>query len=185
MAIYDATKLVFENALRSLLLTTSFKKITVKSIAEQAKSTRPTFYNHFIDKYDLVSWIYQKQAFAIIDEFPKISWIDVIINLFKAMEDDYLFYSKVLVDDNQNSLVNYMVEFDVEIYKDMLLTEGGLKEIDEKLEFDIRFHAFACVHMTQLWIQKKQRETPEELAHKLINAMPSNLYEILPNKGIK
>ena len=184
MAIYDATKLVFENALRKLLVTTSFDKITIKSIAEYSNSTRPTFYNHFKDKYDLVSWIYQKQASQIIEKFPEISWFEVITNLFKAMEQDYLFFSKVLVDDNQNSLVNYMVDYDVEVYKNMLSNIGGFKQIDEQLEFDIRFHAFACVHMTQLWIQKRQRETPEELAHKLIKAIPKHLYDSLPNRGI-
>ncbi|MFP3153460.1 TetR/AcrR family transcriptional regulator C-terminal domain-containing protein [Lachnospiraceae bacterium ZAX-1] len=175
---------MFENALRKLLLTTSFNKITVQSLVEYSYSSRPTFYNHFKDKYDLVSWIYQRQADMIINKFPEITWIEVIINLFKTMEQDYLFYSKVLVGDDQNSLVNYMVSYDVEVYKTMLRTIGGFQKIDEQLAFDIQFHAFACVHMTRLWIQKKERETPKELAQKLINAMPSKLYESLPNRGI-
>jgi len=184
MAIQDATKLVFESALRKLLLTTSFNKITVQSLVKHSNSTRPTFYYHFKDKYDLVSWIYQRQSSEIIKKFPAITWFDVIVNLFRTMEQDYLFYSKVLVDDDQNSLVNYMVDYDVEVYRTMLLTVGGFQKIDEQLTFDIQFHAFACVHMTQLWILKKERETPEQLAHKLITAMPSHLYEVLPNRGI-
>lgn len=185
MAIHDATKLIFENALRKLLLTTTFNKVTVQSLVEFSNSTRPTFYYHFKDKYDLVAWIYQRQSAEIINKFPAIPWIDVIISLFKAMEEDYVFYSKVLKDDNQNSLVNYMVDYDVEVYTTMLRTVGGIQKIDQQLAFDIQFHAFACVHMTRLWIMERDRETPEELALKLINAMPSHLYESLPNRGIE
>lgn len=185
MAIKDATRLTFENALRKLLNTTSFNKVTVQSIVEFCNSTRQTFYYHFKDKYDLVSWIYQKQAAEIIEDFPRISWIDVIIDLFKSMEKDYLFYSKVLIDDGQNSLLNYMVDYDVKVYTSMLHSVGGIDKIDKQLSFDIQFHAFACVHMTQQWIMKKERETPEEIAHKLINAMPQHLYQSLPNRGIE
>lgn len=53
-----------------MLLAESFKelacqqpieKITIKAVTDKAGVIRPTFYNHFQDKYELLEWIIQTQ----------------------------------------------------------------------------------------------------------------------------
>ena len=59
-----------------LLLAESFKeiaavkpieKITIKEITDRAGVIRPTFYNHFQDKYELLEWITINELFAPIE----------------------------------------------------------------------------------------------------------------------
>ena len=51
-------------------------KITVKQIAEKSGVTTQTFYNHFADKYDLVTWAYKERLDRIFDLYNKgkIDW---------------------------------------------------------------------------------------------------------------
>ncbi|GMA70702.1 AcrR family transcriptional regulator [Leuconostoc litchii] len=55
------TKQSIENALAYLLNEKSFKSITVDNICKQALTSRSTFYLHYLDKYDLLNQIVEKQ----------------------------------------------------------------------------------------------------------------------------
>lgn len=37
-----------------------FEKITIKMITDEAGVIRPTFYNYFCDKYEVVEWIFNE-----------------------------------------------------------------------------------------------------------------------------
>lgn len=53
------TKEMLANSLKALMLEhASFDKITIKDITNRAGLIRPTFYNHFQDKYELLEWIF-------------------------------------------------------------------------------------------------------------------------------
>ena len=49
----EKMKYKLANGMKELLVHTPVDKITVKQIVDQCDVTRPTFYRHFKDKYDL------------------------------------------------------------------------------------------------------------------------------------
>ncbi|CZQ80813.1 Hypothetical protein Tpal_122 [Trichococcus palustris] len=59
------TKHLFKDALLRLLETESFAYISVKDIVETADFNRTTFYNHYIDKFDLLDDVTKD----LLDEF--------------------------------------------------------------------------------------------------------------------
>ena len=52
--IKELTKRLIANSFKELMLQIPFEKITIKMITDHASVIRPTFYNHFHDKYELV-----------------------------------------------------------------------------------------------------------------------------------
>lgn len=46
---------------KQLLIKNPIEKITIKDITDGAGVIRPTFYNHFQDKYDLLEWIVKNE----------------------------------------------------------------------------------------------------------------------------
>ena len=54
------TKAAIKNAMITLLKTEKLDKITVNQIADVADINRATFYQHFLDKYDLLDQIEQE-----------------------------------------------------------------------------------------------------------------------------
>ena len=63
--IKELTKRLIANSFKELLLQNSFEKITIKMITDHANVIRPTFYNHFHDKYELLEWIFRDE---VLDE---------------------------------------------------------------------------------------------------------------------
>ena len=55
MDVSEKMKYKLANAMKELLVHTPVDKITVKQIVDQCDVTRPTFYRHFKDKYDLIN----------------------------------------------------------------------------------------------------------------------------------
>jgi AcrR family transcriptional regulator len=57
------TRNALSDALRCLLETRRFGKITINDICETARVSRATFYTHFVDKYDLLRfWLARLRA---------------------------------------------------------------------------------------------------------------------------
>ena len=62
------TKLMIAQGLKRLLKTTSFVNVSVGDIARECKISRNTFYYHFKDKYDLISWIFYTEITSILSD---------------------------------------------------------------------------------------------------------------------
>jgi len=68
------TELKLAETLKQLMATRSLDQITVKNLIELSAITRPTFYYHFHDIYDLLAWIFLNET---IDGLDKVkSWAD-------------------------------------------------------------------------------------------------------------
>ena len=59
----EDTKVLIVESFRKLMLEHSFDKITIKMITDEANLIRPSFYNHFADKYELLEFICYKDVF--------------------------------------------------------------------------------------------------------------------------
>lgn len=182
MDFNDRTKIAIENAFLALLDDMPFKKITVQNILDRCGCSRPTFYYHFRDKYAVVGSIYNHMISPVVDQFPQITWVDMVESIYEKLNENLNFARQTLDYNEQGPVVTYLVEYDIEIYKQILKQHAGLKNIDENLMFQIRFHSMACVGNMAYWLQKDERETPRQMALKLLDAMPHNLYNILPNR---
>ena len=54
------TKALIGESLKVLMRNHPFEKITIKMITDEAGVIRPTFYNYFCDKYEVVEWIFNE-----------------------------------------------------------------------------------------------------------------------------
>lgn len=67
-------------------------KITITDITVNCDMTRQVFYRYFVDKYDLINWMYEEDCGSIIytgeENFSLKSWIEYIIDI---LEDKKVF----------------------------------------------------------------------------------------------
>lgn len=59
----ELTKNLLAESFKELLIKGSFDKITIKMITDQAGVIRPTFYNYFQDKYEVMEWLLETEVF--------------------------------------------------------------------------------------------------------------------------
>ena len=57
----NAVDTLLAESFKELHLKQPIEKITIKEITDKAGVIRPTFYNHFQDKYELLEWIIMSQ----------------------------------------------------------------------------------------------------------------------------
>lgn len=90
------TKELFAESLMELLEVQPLTKITVGSIAKNCGMSSRTFYNNFLDKYDLINWIYVHRIEAAYEELGEdtITWRELIDRMVTTMSEQETFLKK-------------------------------------------------------------------------------------------
>ena len=80
------------------------EKITIKQITDKAGVIRPTFYNHFQDKYELLEWILRTEVIDPIRPLLCHHYLDEAMEMmFTNLYNDKAFYEHAIKLEGQNS----------------------------------------------------------------------------------
>lgn len=80
------------------------EKITIKEITDRAGVIRPTFYNHFQDKYELLEWIIRTELLEPVRPLIENRMIsEALLLLFMNIEKERAFYAQAVRLEGQDS----------------------------------------------------------------------------------
>ena len=140
----EATKHQLAECFKELMLKGSFDKITIRMITEQAGVIRPTFYNYFQDKYEVMEWLLEEEVFRPVFEMVEDGMErEAIYLLFRKMEKDQQYYQKAL-----RKLIRQMMKN----HKITLQKLEGLRDINIFLEF----HTLTVVNGLKYWLTSRE-----------------------------
>lgn len=179
----DMDRLLMDS-FKELALHTAIDKITVKEITDKAGVIRPTFYNHFQDKYEVIERIIQQE---IIDPvkvlFSNGMVTEAVALIFVNMQKDKDFYLRL-------SKMQGPVSFE-DIAKrriKALLTEyvqgrkhaghNGLPQWFTR-EYLAEYYAQALSYMVLTWIKNGMSVSPREMAELYDYMMTHSLNEAI------
>ena len=94
------TKLKIARALRQLMCQRPLSKITVQDLMESAQMKRQSFYYHFQDIYDVLSWICERQLGDPLREDPELDFEEWCLRVLALLEEDRAFYRRVFAAAN-------------------------------------------------------------------------------------
>ena len=110
MAASIITKKRIAKAFKQLLEEMEFDKISIVDIMELAQIRRQTFYNHFLDKYQLLDWIFENDLKErVADNLDFISGRQLLKELFFYFEEECDFYVKLFDIKGQNDFFSYFI----------------------------------------------------------------------------
>ena len=160
------------------------EKVTVKEIVEECGTTRQTFYRHFLDKYDLINWYFDK---ILSESFKHMGTGETVyeslVRKFRFIEHERLFFDAAFRYDDQNSLRDHDYREIHAFYTNMI--ESRTKEpLSSELNFILEMYCRGSVYMTTRWVSGEIRCTPEEMAKRLVDAMPAVLAEVFRAQGL-
>ena len=93
----NAIDLVLAESLIELSAKKPIDKITIKEITDKAGVIRPTFYNHFQDKYELIEWIIKTELLEPIKPLLNAGMIfEAIVLMLNNITANSVFYKKAL-----------------------------------------------------------------------------------------
>ena len=89
----EITKQKIAGALKELMETTNFEKITVSDITDRCGIHRQTFYYHFQDRYELLDWLlYNELLEPLTNGFTLDNMYEKFYNTFQTMSESKKFY---------------------------------------------------------------------------------------------
>ncbi|MGT2756366.1 dihydroxyacetone kinase transcriptional activator DhaS [Streptococcus ovuberis] len=106
------TKKRIAKAFKSVLKNKDFEKVSVTDIMEVAQMRRQTFYSHFLDKYELLEWIFRTELQEqIIDNLNYISGIGLLHEIFYFFDQNRTFYKALFAVQTQNDFLSYFQDY--------------------------------------------------------------------------
>lgn len=177
MANTRIAKEAWAKGLKELLVTRSLDKISVKDIATQCGMSRNSFYYHFQDKYELISWIFYNDISKRVEtyedstKFLEESFICVCDCLYREKK----FYKKCFEYVEQNSLFEtldnlYMELWIKKLHKRYEELNVGLGE--EEIRIMAKMNTKAMLNMLKDWVKKGMKDDYKKYSEK--NAMMLN-----------
>lgn len=167
----NKTKKDIMDAFWKLYCEKRIEKITVKEVTKNAGYNRSTFYEYFIDVYDVLEQI-ENEVIPLKDELPPFTMqnieIGMPIDIFMNFYDQNSEYYFVLLGDNGDPAFAGKLKDSI---KDMLKETLGTKvKVDPiELDFILEFILSAMIGTMSYWF-KKNKIIP---AHELLEIINS------------
>lgn len=179
MASHALTKKVLAAGLKELMQSVPLSKLSVGDICEHCGISRNTFYYHFKDKFDLVTWIFYTETTTHITAFSSYdTWTDGLLALCLYLQENRKFYLHALEGRGQNSLSEYLVK----LYTNLLSAcidelKGDMELSAEKINFISRFYTHALMGVLMDWVNSGMRTDPHPSVMMIKSLVNGALFE--------
>lgn len=162
------TKRAIADSLKQLCREKPFDKISISDITAVCGLNRQTFYYHFQDKYELLSWIYYNENFSkITDDITLENWNEKILEMLKIMRNEKVFYSNT-IREQERTFESYLFEMAKALFSEAILKlDEGARVSEEEREFDAEFYAYGICGVILSWAENGMKKEPELLAGRL------------------
>ena len=175
---HDRAKYKLAASIKECMKTTPVDRITVKDIVEGSGLTRQTFYRNFKDKYDLINWYFDK---LVLQSFEQIGMGHTVgeslTQKFAFILNEKVFFTEAFRSDDRNSLKEHDFELILQFYTDLIARKTS-QPLDDELHFLLEMYCQGSVYMTVKWVLGGMKDSPEQMARTLVEAMPPKLAEV-------
>ncbi len=143
----------------------SLERVTVKRILEKSGVSRQTFYNHFLDKNDLICQVYEQRMVGAFTGTPTaFAYHRELLRSLARMREHGSFMRQAARMTGQNNLTEHVVkrtqEFDLAWHQAL----WGPDPMPEELRLATIYHAMASTQMALSWILSGFPAPESELA---------------------
>ena len=100
----ETTARLIAEGLKNLLRTKNLDRIRIKEITDEVGLMRPTFYNYFQDKYEVVEYIFTHEVLEPMRPFLQSGLVKEAFHfMIVAIQKDSEFYRREIMRSSQNS----------------------------------------------------------------------------------
>lgn len=177
--IKELTKRLIANSFKELMLQNSFDKITIKMITDHANVIRPTFYNHFHDKYELVEWIVVDEILSrsegLLDSGDSEGGIKAIFEGFLA---DREYYRRAFDIEGQNGFAETLSKLLTDIFVRAFEHEAG-DVVDVDANIVSKYYASGMITILRYGLFEAGECSTEDILKVHDYLMKHTIYDII------
>lgn len=179
VSIKQFNKMKIVNALGELVNEAPFESVRVNEICFRAGVSRQTFYRHFGTKYEVVQWYWgylaEKYLLRVGIDY---NWFDSFRLNFEQSESRRNFFLATSKTSGHESILEYGRNQRMETLASTLENHCGI-ELTPKLEFQIRFFAYAESRVIGREVFAKHELDCCGLAEYLESCVPRDLHDLV------
>lgn len=165
----ELTKRALAVALKEVMKTKSFDKITIKDLTDFCSINRQTFYYHFVDINDLLQWIVYEDAKNVLKNNKTAeTWEKGYLDILTHLKDEKNFVSNLYHSLSLSELQSYLYKITYDLMYGVVNEEAQGKSVKEEDKiFIANFLKYAFVGLTLDWIKHDFKESPAILVEKI------------------
>ncbi|MFK4788128.1 TetR-like C-terminal domain-containing protein [Lactococcus petauri] len=171
----ERTKARLRDAMTQLLHEKPFDQIATTELVKVAKISRSGFYTHYQDKYEMIDQ-YQKTLINTIQYVFEKNDGDLQKTMLETYEflDNNEIYAALLSENGSKEIHQFMQAKLKSMIENSIIPRDSRRNNLGRLGkiYAATYYANAMFGLTQAWIRRKRKETPEEITKilsKLIN----------------
>ena len=177
--VRDKTKKKIASSLMNLVEKKPIDKITITDITVNCDISRQVFYRYFLDKKDLINWIYEEDCGSVIytgeERFSVKSWLKYIIDILAEKKN---FYMHAIKDDSSKTFEKLILN-KTRYYLKKIIKHKTKVELTKQLEFLVEMTARALVNMIILEIESEMPVKKEILLDWLMNGISKEISDLV------
>jgi len=177
----EMTKNLLADSLKNLMKTKPLPKITVQELVNGCRLNRRTFYYHFKDIYDILEWIYKKEAVAELEKHANYNtWQEGVLNLFLYIQNNKEVCLCAFHSLGREHLESFLYSVTYQLIQPVVDTQAGTMNVDEKFrKFLANFYTIAFLGLVIQWMQNGMKERPEKMTEDLLITVRGSLLNAL------
>lgn len=176
------TKELLAESLMELVETQPLTKITVGSIAKNCGMSSRTFYNNFLDKYDLINWIYVHIIEEAYEELGAeiITWREFVARMVTTMSARETFFKEALSDRTADiNLTETSINRGLDLLMQYIDKKAPGKGQDEAIRFHTAMYFHGVSEMLLKWLRDGRVVSQDQIVNYCVDAMPDILKPYL------
>lgn len=150
-------------SLKKLMAQKNLQQITVQEIADDCGINRYTFYYHFKDIYDLLSWAFQNEALILIQRSDNcLTWQEGFRLFLQHIAENRQPFRRALEGVGEDALRNLFYQ-EISHLMDLYLSDiRGTRQVSESYcQFMRDFYISALCGVVIAWVQQDMKLTEE------------------------
>ena len=179
MRVRDKTKKKIASSMMDLVKKKPIDKITITDITVNCDMSRQLFYRYFVDKYDLINWMYEEDCGSVIytgeEKFSLKSWIKYILDVIEEKKN---FYIHAIQNDTEKIFEKLILD-KTRFYLSNIIKYKTSSELTKQLEFLIEMTARSLVNMIIFEIKNELPVKKEILLDWLMNGISKEIADLV------
>ncbi len=176
------TKDVLAESFLELAEKIPINKITIADIVNNCGMTQPTFYRYFKDKYDMIAWIYVREAGKNIGKIGRDGylWKDTLLDGMRFYAENRKFMVNALMHTSgRDSFLFQMADMNIGFIENEIRKKLGVSKCPQDLAAIVKMFCYGTNQFLYNWLTDKSDLSYEQVAELMERSVPEVLKPFL------
>ena len=162
------TKRLLKDALTEILRSEDIYHVSIRELCQRADVNRTTFYKYYGNQFDLLADMENDLLEFLVSTIREhaANPVRIIVTICRYLES-HLEFGRLIVNNNVDPLFPQRL-FAQEILRESVMSNYGSMPDETAWEYLFNYVIYGAYRIICMWINKDQRESPEEIARLLI-----------------